>query len=114
MKTTKHKNFVYEPRYYDPVAEELQQRTDEIRRELEAQRRTSLQDDSLGHATRISRGFSRQRQSRRQTSFLQVFLIFIICAFLVAYYEYANWAVLVPAAAVPIYLLARKYDLFES
>ena len=113
MKTSKHKRFVYEPRYFDPVAEELRSRTEDIRREVEARHRQSEANTSLHHAARISRGFARSRASQRKTSFLQVFIILVICVFLVAYFKFGNWGLLVPLAAVPAYVLARRYNLFE-
>ncbi|SDK68336.1 hypothetical protein SAMN05421823_103276 [Catalinimonas alkaloidigena] len=113
-KTSRHKRFNYEPRYYDPVAEELKQRTEAIKQEIEAARAYSKGTGNFSSAARISRGFARAKSQRKKTSFLQIFLIVVLGTFCVAYLKYGNMALLILVFAVPVYFFARKFNVFES
>jgi len=62
MKIPRHKRFEYTPRYWDPVKEEREDRTRQIKREL------GIETPSDPTKTVIRRGSFRQRQKQKVKS----------------------------------------------
>jgi len=75
LKIPKHQRFRFEPRYYDPVKEEIEQRVSRIQKEIS-------DDDSIddNYRQRISSSYQRRTYDRRTPvgSGLQQFMMMII------------------------------------
>ncbi len=122
-KIPRHRRFEYTPRYYDPAAEELRARTEQIRREVEQERRlrqappTDLaeRDDvdiALAKA-RISRTFTRRAPARQHfdsASLFQLLLVVIlgITAVSYFYFDWGNGALIFLGLALVGYFVIRK------
>ena len=105
----RHKNFHYEPRYYDPVKEELQNRTEKIKREL-----NMGSQPELGHyRENISQAFTRRQRKDKRVSGMQVILIAIFLAAFIGYYFYGNAALYAFAILFPAYILIRTRSFFK-
>jgi hypothetical protein len=96
----KNKRFNFQPRYYDPIKEEIEERTSRVRQEL----------GSSGEYYRehISSAF-RQRSRRQQTSGILQF-IFVI-SFAVIFFGYIYFGSLIFYAfliLIPLYIWIKK------
>ena len=98
IRLPRHKRFNLEPRYYDPVKEEIEERTRVIKAELE------------GNGAEFKRGkisFERRTQSVPNTSFLQLIIAAALGVAIIGWLFYGNYILYALWAVVPIYLFYR-------
>lgn len=76
MKINKHKRFNFEPRYYDPIKERIDEKIEQARRE------NSDSEEKAGYSARISEAFhNRQRKAQSVGSFRLVFILVLAAVF---------------------------------
>ncbi|MEQ8626580.1 hypothetical protein [Ekhidna sp.] len=100
----KHQQFRIQPRYYDPVKEEIKERTERIKEEMEGK------EISDYRASKIN--FKRKTKSAPFTSMLQLGIAALLGVMVLGWLQFGNevfyyllWV------AVPIYLLYRLKTL---
>lgn len=101
-----YQRFRIEPRYYDPIKEEMEQRESAMRQELSSDDEVSTGNRS----SRISGGFRRQSGNSGSATFMQL-VIMVMLAFLIFGYIYlGNLALYVFAliASLLLYLKMRR------
>lgn len=91
--------FYIKPRYYDPIKEEIKERTEKIKREMESGEKT---DYVPGRIT-----FERKTRSVPNASFLQLVIAAILGSLLVGWFYYGNDVFYALWLAVPVYLYFR-------
>lgn len=99
IKVPKTRRFEIEPRYYDPVKEQIKERTEYIRREMEG-----------GHSENYSPGkisFQRKTDAVPNTSLLQMLIAAILGCLVMGWLYFGNDALYVLWLAVPVYLYFR-------
>lgn len=99
----KYKRFYYEPRYYDPVKEEIKIRTEKIRDEFSHEKEAN-------YRSTISEGFARKRTKGGKASSMQLILIFLLLGAFLGYIFYGNialWIFLILFAAY-VFIRTRK------
>ncbi|ELR68131.1 hypothetical protein C900_00707 [Fulvivirga imtechensis AK7] len=105
FKTPRYQRFNITPRYYDPVKEEIEQRTSLIKRELQLQKGDHSSAGSL-HASRLSGSFKKARNSRKSSiGLMQMVIIMLLSAGLVGYLYFGN-------VALYIFLLVSSVLLY--
>ncbi len=87
-----YKKFEYQPRYYDPIKEDIQARTESIRRRL-AQSQTGIYEQN---DTRIREAFQQNRRKNKQADLMQMAFVLFFGGIIFAYLEFGN-VVLMPA-----------------
>ena len=100
----RHQRFQYIPRYYDEVKEDLEKRTARIRREVEREGETERSTD---HRSRISGGFSRYHESRRQdrnTSLMQLIMVLVLFGAFTGYLFYGSIVLYALLLIFPVYI----------
>ena len=91
----KYKRFEYQPRYYDPIKEDIKRRTDLIKKQLNKKNTFSSDDYKPG----IPGAFRRRTSPARKAVNLQLLIVvFLICDFLL--YFYADNSYLLPGAVL--------------
>lgn len=97
-----HQRFHFEPRYYDPVKEDIAERTSRIEQEI---RQVSSLD---GRPHRSLEGaFARRTRRTQSASILQFVIVVVLCIVTFGYIYYGNAALYVLILAAPIYFLVR-------
>lgn len=92
IKIPKHQRYNVEPRYYDPVKEDIEQRTSRIKKELEIEKNDKT-DRGVLHKTQISGSFSGKIIKReRSASFFQFILIIVLTLSAVGYLYFGDVA----------------------
>lgn len=108
FKTPKHKRFEITPRYYDPVREEIEQRTATIRAELEQERK---QGHHVSHGS-IRGSFTQSRERRQQedikANVLLGGLLASLVGFVFAFLEFGNYAFALLLLIVPLYIYIKS------
>lgn len=103
----KHQQFNYTPRFYDPIKEDIEQRKESIRKELDK----SL---SPNYQSSIHNAFRRRRVASNQSNIIQLLLIMLLLATFFGYIYYGNMVLYLSFALVPIYLIVRKKNIFRK
>lgn len=74
----RHQRFKFEPRYYDPIKEDIARRTQEVKAQLS-------QSQTNNYRTTISNSFVRKSRGGNKTSLFQLVLVLVLSISLVAY-----------------------------
>lgn len=102
----KYKRFKFEPRYYDPVKEDIQNRTERIKGELKV-------TSGAGHREQIKSAFSRREQRERSSDFMQLLLIVIMLGGFAGWLIYGNVSLYVFLVVISIYIYLRTRKIFQ-
>lgn len=84
FKTAKHSKFNYEPRYYDPIKEEIQRKLRIARQEQ------ASEGESSQHTSSISAAFRRRERKSSQTSAIQLIIAVALLGTFVGWLFYGN------------------------
>ena len=99
VKTARYRRFGIEPRYYDPIKEEIEERTERIKREINGEY------DGEYTGARIS--FDRKTRKTASTSMMQLAIAAILALGVVGWLYFGNEVFYVLWAAVPFYFYFR-------
>lgn len=102
----RHKRFSFEPRYYDPIKEDIQNRTERLKGEL---RFTSAQ----AHREHIKAAYSNRNRREKTTNFMQLLLILILLGAFFGWIYYGNVALYISVVTFSIYLFLRTRKFFQ-
>jgi len=83
VKTSNHNRFNFEPRYYDPIKEEIE---DKIRSAKSA----SKDSDIAAENSNISKAFQRRAQKNHKSNVMQLIIAVILMGTFVAWIFYGN------------------------
>lgn len=83
IRLPRHQRFQYEPRYYDPVKEDLEQRTKFIKKQL-------TEESNESHRERISAQWQRKERQSQKSSVLQLIILAVLVTTVVAYFYFGN------------------------
>lgn len=100
----KHQQFVIKPRYYDPVKEEIQERTERMQGQAEGIEGGNYQSSKIN--------FKRKAKSAPATSMIQLGIASLLGLMIIGWLQFGNeifyyllWII------VPIYLIYRLKNL---
>lgn len=97
-----YRKFSFEPRYYDPIKEDIEVRTSRIKQELRQHAGTSFD-----HSSGIHGAFARRESDNRSSNLLQVIIMVVLFAFFFGYLYFGNSIFYILLLAVPIYVYFR-------
>ncbi|MFC2186480.1 hypothetical protein [Peijinzhouia sedimentorum] len=108
--TSKYQRYNVTPRYYDPIKEDIEQRTNRIKRNIESDR-----SQGIFHYESDFRGaFARQRSREDLSSTLIRMLLFMVFfGFLFGYIYIGPQAFYALGLVLPAYLIYRVKDIFK-
>ena len=106
-----YNKFNYEPRYYDPVKEEVTERAERIRREMENQ-----PSEELRHKLKSEWKLAHNRQATADKRSNVSQLIFVLLFFFtfVGYIFYGNNALYIGLILIPVYIFLRVRQMREN
>ena len=107
VKLPKYNKFNFEPRYYDPVKEEIEMRTKNMKAELDAHKRLDP-NDRARFRSEMEQVFKRRAAEDRNSNVMQVTFIFLFLSIFVGYLFYGNYALYAALILIPMYILYRK------
>jgi hypothetical protein len=104
-RTPKHQKFSFEPRFYDPQKEEMREREERIKRELDKENNKTVD----GFQTRIKGSFhsARKRSSASeadlQAAVIRIAVLLFMVVLLIAYLQWGSVALYGLLVVVPLY-----------
>ena len=96
----RHSRFNYEPRYYDPVREEIEHRTSRIRKEIE-------RDRGIDMRTSMRENFARRSRASRTAGMGQIFIFAILAGGVVGWLFYGDIVFYLMLIVLPAYIYFR-------
>lgn len=114
IKIPKHQRFHIEPRYYDPVKEEIEQKTSRIKKELELEK-NSTEDDQNNVRTRMAGTFSSRiakREKNGSAGLIQFILIVILFISFFGYIYFGNVALYFLGLVILLFVYMKIRKIF--
>lgn len=102
----KYKRFNFEPRYYDPIKEDIQNRTERIKGELKI-------TSSKTHREHLKSAFSHRAKREKSSDFMQLLLIVIMLGTFGGWLMYGNVVLYVFLVVFPLYIYFRTRKFFQ-
>jgi hypothetical protein len=84
MKINKHKRFNFEPRYYDPIKERIDEKI------AEARRQNGGDETQAGYSARISNAFSSRQRKSQDTGITRLFFILVLAGVAFTYIMFGD------------------------
>jgi hypothetical protein len=111
-KAPQHQRFNYTPRFYDPKKEEMKEREEKIRRELEREKGSLPAGDAGDYRSRISGSFQAARRRSKTSSepnavMIRLGVLLFIVFFLMAFLTWGKPAIYSLFLFVPIYFYLK-------
>ncbi|MEM7109340.1 MAG: hypothetical protein AAF519_14035 [Bacteroidota bacterium] len=108
FRTPRYQRFHVEPRYYDPIKEEMDKRTESIRRELNAGKH---EIDRPTHGSRIAGSFKMKKSAGTgSATIMQLVIMLLLISVIFGYLYVGNLALYIFAllATVLVYLKMKR------
>jgi len=102
-----NRKFNVEPRYYDPVKEDIEERTSRIKQEI-----SQAPQDGSPTMSGISGSFSKKANHTKNANILQMVILIFLITFIGGYLLYGNAIFYILLLMIPAYLFfrIRKYS----
>jgi hypothetical protein len=97
-----YRKFNFEPRYYDPIKEDVEERTSRIKQELRQHSHSSVSQSSGIHGA-----FARRASYTRSSNILQVVIMITLFTFFFGYLYFGNNIFYILLLVGPIYVYFR-------
>lgn len=97
-----YKRFNFEPRYYDPVKEDIEVRTARVKQEI-----SQLAEDRINHPSNIAGSFSKRANYTKNANILQLVIIIFLITLFGGYLLYGNDIFYIFLLIVPVYFYFR-------
>jgi type VI protein secretion system component VasF len=110
LRTPKYQRFHLEPRYYDPVKEELQEREARIRQSMLADKIRN-EENTIRENSSLHGSFTRQRSSRKgSATYTQIVIMLLLSALIFGYIYLGDVALytVVGISSVLLYLKMKR------
>ncbi len=101
-----HKRFNFEPRYYDPIKEDIRNRTERMKTELK-------HESSVTYREHIKSAYATRARREQSTSFMQLLLILILLGAFLGWLFYGNVVLYAFLIIFPVYIFLRTRKLFR-
>lgn len=106
-KIPKYQKFSYTPRFYDPIKEDIEQRTERIKRDLEGNLNPNDQSP-------MRNAFRRKSAANRKSNIIQLLLIILLLGTFFGYIYFGNEVIYLFIVVIPFYILVRKKVWFRK
>jgi hypothetical protein len=102
----RHKRFNFEPRYYDPIKEDIQNRTERIKGEIKHTSPSAFREH-------IKSAYANRARREKSTNFMQLLLILILLGSFFGWIFYGNVVLYAFIVIFPIYIFLRTRKFFQ-
>ena len=107
------KKFTYEPRFYDPIKEEIEERTERIRREMEAEASISSEQRAKFKAE-WQQVHQRRESEVKSSNVSQLIFVLLFIITSVGYIFYGNNALYLGLILIPAYIFLRMRQMRQN
>lgn len=102
----KYKRFNFEPRYYDPIKEDIKNRNERIKGELKI-------TSSHSHRESLKSAFSQRAKREKTSDFMQLLLIVILLGTFGGWLIYGNMVLYIFLVIFPLFIYLRTRKFFQ-
>lgn len=110
LKIPSYQRFNYEPRHYDPIKEDIEERRQRIRRIIEADKKSGKHMPGA----RLEGAFSRRKPVKESEGLIRLAIAAILFSAVVGYLYFGNIAVYIATGLVLVYVMINKFKLFTK
>ena len=107
IKIPSYQRFHYEPRHYDPIKEDIDERRKRIRSSMDAERGST----SYSARTRLEGAFRRRKAAEDNSGFIRLIIGAVLFAGVIGYLYFGNIAIYIAAGLVLSYMVIKKLFL---
>ncbi|RLD19252.1 MAG: hypothetical protein DRI71_12105 [Bacteroidetes bacterium] len=100
-----YQRFKYEPRFYDPIKEDIDGRRKRVKRHIEGEKKRGTYSSN----SRIEGAFARRVPHEGKSSFLRLIIAAILFGGSVGFLYFGNIAIYITVAVVLGYVLSKKF-----
>lgn len=104
IKIPSYQRFNYEPRHYDPIKEDIEERRKRIRRSLDAERSKG----GYSARGRLEGSFKRRGAAEDNSGFIRLIVGAVLFAGVVGYLYFGNIALYITAGLGLLYIVLKK------
>ena len=104
IKIPSYQRFNYEPRHYDPVKDDIDERRRRIRRSLDADRQVG----EYSSRTRLQGSFRRRKVAEDNSGFIRLIIGAMLFAGVIGYLYFGNIALYIAIGLVLLYMIIKK------
>lgn len=112
FKLSEHQRFHVEPRYYDPVKEEIEARTARIRADMKYENGETGEIGNLSSEdmSRIAGAFTRRTSRRSGMNMMQLIILLLLVGLIVGFWYFGNVAVyiILTVSCLLLYLKIKR------
>jgi hypothetical protein len=101
VRLPKHQKFHFEPRYYDPIKEDIEQRINLVKNEKSHEGNTKTSE-------RISAIWERNKRQSRQSSIRQILIMFILVSGVCLYFYFGNTGIYILIGLISLVYLSFR------
>jgi hypothetical protein len=105
IKIPTYQRFKFEPRFYDPIKDEIDGRRKRIKRQIEGEKKRG----TFSSSSRIEGAFARRVPHEGNSSFLRLIIAAILFGGVVGFLYFGNIAVYLTVAIVLGYVVFKKF-----
>jgi hypothetical protein len=96
----KNKRFNFQPRYYDPIKEEIEERTSRIKGEMN-------EETSAAYRENISAAFRRRSRAEKKSGIMQFAFVILFLLIFIGYLAFGEKIFFSFLLLIPIYIFLR-------
>ena len=108
FRTPSNQQFKFSARHYDPIKEEIEERTERIRQELNAKK------EGRPYTPNIRGRFNSREAGDRKASVIQLIIIAVLLLLGWGWWELGNDIIYVLFLALPVYFYFRLRKIFQK
>lgn len=103
----RHQRFEIQPRYYDPIKEEIEEKRKKVRRTMELRKKQGL-SEKPHYGERLEGAFQRHAPRKDNSSTIRFGLAIMLFGGAVAYLYFGNIALYIVAGLAMLFLIVKK------
>ncbi len=104
IKIPSYQRFNYEPRHYDPIKDDIDERRRRIRRSLDAEKK----GEGYSSRGRLEGSFRRRKAAEDNSGFLRLIIGAVLFAGVIGYLYFGNIAIYFASGLVLTYMVIKK------
>jgi hypothetical protein len=108
-----YQRFDIQPRYYDPIKEEIEEKHRKVRRVMALNKKDGISND-MKPGERLEGAFLKQAPRKDNSTQLRLILGAVMFGGTVAYLYFGEWAIYITVGVVISYLAAMKFGLLKA
>ena len=105
LRIPSYQRFNYEPRHYDPIKDDIEERRQRIKRRIDADRKSG----NYNPGARLAGAFTRRAPVKDNSGIIRLAVAAILFAGVIGYLYFGNIAIYLAAGLVFGFVLVRKF-----